>query len=151
MITLYRFAHEKYKDDLSGEGARLYGARWNSKGFPVVYTSTTISLSLLELFIHKASYDEIATNFLMIIEVGGDLEIPEIRLSKLKEDWAEDEGNTRWIGDEFLKASSSLLLRVPSAIIPEETNVLINPRHKDFKKVKVKAARKFEFDARLFK
>ena len=151
MITLYRFAHEKYSDDLSGEGARLYGARWNSKGYPVVYTSTTISLSLLELFIHKASYDEILSNFLMTIEISGDIEIPEIKLSKLKEDWSTDEGNTRWIGDEFLKSASSLLLKVPSAIIPEETNVLINPRHKDFKKVKVKTARRFDFDARLFK
>ena len=59
MITLYRFAHEKYKDDLSGDGARLFGARWNSKGNPVVYTSNAISLALLELLIHSISYDEI--------------------------------------------------------------------------------------------
>lgn len=151
MITLYRFAHEKYKDDLSGEGARLYGARWNNKGLPVVYTSTTISLSLLELFIHKVSYDEIVSNFLITIEISGLADVPEIKLNKLKTDWTTDESNTRWIGDQFLTGNSSLLLKVPSAIIPEETNVLINPRHKDFKKVKVKASRAFEFDARLFK
>ena len=151
MITLYRFAHEKYKDDLSGEGARLYGARWNSKGYPVVYTSTTISLSLLELFIHKASYDEIVSNFLITIEVNIEIEIPEIKQSKLKAGWINDESNTRWMGDEFLKSRSSLLLKVPSAIIPEETNVLINPKHPDFKKAKIKTSRAFEFDARLFK
>lgn len=151
MITLYRFAHEKYKDDLSGDGARLFGARWNSKGNPVVYTSNAISLALLELLIHSISYDEIKLKVLMTIEISGDIEIPEIKLNKLKQDWQQDEGNTRWIGDEFLKSSSSLLLKVPSAIIPEETNVLINPLHKDMKRVKVKIAREFEFDSRLFK
>ena len=85
------------------------------------------------------------------MKISGDIEIPEIKLNKLKQDWQQDEGNTRWIGDEFLKSSSSLLLKVPSAIIPEETNVLINPLHKDMKRVKVKIAREFEFDSRLFK
>jgi RES domain-containing protein len=151
MITLYRFTAEKYKFDLSGEGSRLFGGRWNNKGNAVAYTSTTISLSLLELLIHSVSYEEIVTKYLMIIEISAQIEIPEIKTSKLKADWISDIGNTRWIGDEFLKAGSSLLLKVPSAIIPDEKNILINPNHKDFNKIKIKTSNKFEFDGRLFK
>ncbi len=151
MIVLYRFAHEKFQDDLSGEGARLFGARWNSKGNAVVYTSNTISLSLLEVLIHNASYDEIRTNVLMTIQINADVDIQEIKLAKLKRDWLEDDNSTRYIGDEFLTSGSSLLLKVPSAIIPEESNYLINPKHKDFKKVKITSAEVFAFDSRLFK
>lgn len=151
MITLYRFAGEKYKDDLSGEGSRLFGGRWNNRGFSVVYTSATISLALLELLIHSAAYEEIMTKYLMVLEISISDSIPEIKSNKLKEDWIEDINSTKWMGEEFLKSNSSLLLQVPSAIIPEEKNVLINPKHKDINKVKVKRATQFHFDSRLFK
>jgi RES domain-containing protein len=151
MITLYRFTSEKYKDDLSGEGSRLFGGRWNNKGHAVVYTSTSISLALLELLIHSASYEEIKSKYLMTIEVNIGEPIPDIKANKLGKNWVEDISSTKWMGDEFLKANASIFLQVPSAIIPEETNVLINPNHKDIKKVKLKNTEPFRFDIRLFK
>lgn len=149
-MTLYRFASKAYSNSLDGEGARLKGGRWNSRGVPVVYSSTTISLSLLELFIHSASYDEISSNILVRIHIPDSLSHPPAVL-KLKNGWQHDTGYTQFIGTEFLISRSSLLLQVPSAIIPEENNVLINPLHPDMKKVKITAAAPFHFDSRLFK
>jgi RES domain-containing protein len=146
---LYRFSPEQFSRDISGEGARRFGGRWNSKGNPIVYSSLTISLSLLELLIHNASYDEIAVNHLTTIEVP-DVDIKEISNSTLKKTWARDEDFTKYLGDEFIR-SNYLLMQVPSAIIHEENNMLINPRHPDFKKVKIKKTERFMFDARLFK
>lgn len=149
-MMLYRFTSEKYSADISGEGARRYGGRWNSKGNAVLYCSCAVSLALLELFIHKASYDEIKTNMLLTIEVP---DMPVITLSNtgLKKNWQSDIEYCRFIGDSWLGSGESLLLKLPSAIITPEYNMLINPAHPGFKKVAVAAALFFEFDARLFK
>lgn len=149
-MMLFRFSPEKYSDDLSGEGARRRGGRWNSRSFPVVYTSMTISLSLLELFVYATGYEEIKNNYLMRIDVPAHFtkDIPAI---KVKEQWQTDIAYSRFIGDSFLNARSSLLLKVPSAIIPEESNILINPVHPDIKKIKIISAALFRFDSRLFK
>ena len=149
-MILYRFANKKYSHDISGEGSRLFGGRWNSKGIPALYTSLTISLALLELLIHSTSYDEIVTNQLMIIDANLD-EATDITLKQLKVNWQHDEDYCKFIGDNFLQSSSSLLFKVPSVVIPEEHNIVINPKHKDFSKVKIKSVRSFEFDVRLFK
>ncbi len=149
-MTLYRFSNKYYGADVGGEGARLHGGRWNSKGFPVVYTSITISLSLLELVIHSASYEEIQSNLLLKIEIPDNF-VSSLADLKLKINWQNDPGYSRFIGDSFLRSKKSLVLKVPSAIIPEESNVLINPLHPDIKKVKIVDASPFEFDTRLFK
>jgi len=147
-MIFYRFANSKFSNDISGEGARRYGGRWNNKGNPVVYASFTISLSLVELLIHSVSYDEIKSNELMVIETSVN-HFTDVK--QLKKDWQHDEDYSKYIGDEFLRSSSHLLLRVPSVIIPEEYNILINPLHKDFNKVKIKSIYPFHFDVRLFK
>lgn len=149
-MILFRFTGMKYANLLDGEGSRIYGGRWNSPGLPVIYTSTSISLSLLELLIYQSSYEELQTNYLLRIEVA-DAHFNHSREITVKPGWQYDPGYTRFIGDSYLQEKSSLLLRVPSAIIPEETNVLINPLHKDFRKVSIREANPFAFDSRLFK
>lgn len=149
-MTVYRFVRPIYHNDISGDGARKKGGRWNSPGFPVVYTSTAISLSLLELLIYNSSYEEIQVNMLMQITVPENL-MQSLSVNALKLTWQKDIDYSRFIGNEFLKNKKSLLLKVPSAIIPEETNVLINPAHPDFKRVKIIKAAPFQFDTRLFK
>lgn len=149
-MILFRFTGKEYANLLDGEGSRIYGGRWNSPGLPVIYTSTSISLSLLELLIYQSSYEELQTNYLLRIEVA-DVYFSRSREITVKPDWQNDTGYTRFIGDSYLRDKSSLLLRVPSAIIPEETNVLINPLHRDFGKVIIRAANPFAFDSRLFK
>jgi RES domain-containing protein len=149
-MIVYRFAAKGYSNDISGEGARLYGGRWNTKGLPVVYTSMTISLSLLEILVYSASYDELLGNVLIRIDVP-EMDIPVVSASALNRNWQTDPYTCQYLGNEFLLQKQSLLLKVPSAIVPEENNILINPLHADFKKVKIISARKFAFDGRLFK
>lgn len=149
-MIVFRFTPEKYSGDISGEGASMFGGRWNSIGFPIVYTSINISLSLLEILIYSASYDQIQNNFLVRIEVP-DTTIPVISETALPKKWQSEKEHCRYIGNEFLTQKKTLLLKVPSAIIPEENNILINPLHPEFKKVKIASAKKFEFDGRLFK
>ncbi|HRN56048.1 MAG TPA: RES family NAD+ phosphorylase [Agriterribacter sp.] len=148
-MTLYRFTSEKYSTDISGEGARRYGGRWNSKGNAVLYCSCTVSLSLLELLIHRVSYDEIKTNLLLTIGVP-DIPVKTLPVAGLKKNWQPDIDYCRFIGDAWLNSGESLLLQLPSAIVPREYNILINPAHPGFKKVAIASARFFEFDARLF-
>ena len=150
-MTLYRFTSEKYKDDLSGQGARLYGGRWNSKGQPGLYTSASISLSLLEVLAHAVQYEDLKKSFLMALSLPDDSSIYSIPLTKLDNRWQLDTGYTRFIGDAFLRDNKYLLLQVPSAVVKTEFNYLINPLHKDFKKIKLVSSKKFEFDSRLFK
>ena len=147
-MMLYRFTPEIFSTNINGQGAKLCGGRWNSIGLATVYCSSVISLSLLELFIHSVSYEEIVRNKLISIEAPEN--IKEIKSIDLKNNWHLDYGYTRFIGDEFLKSSTSLLLKVPSAIIKEENIFLINPQHKDFNKVKLQSIKAFEFDVRLF-
>ena len=147
-MMLYRFTPEIFSTNINGQGAKLFGGRWNSIGLATVYCSSVISLSLLELFIHSVSYEEIVRNKLISIEAPEN--IKEIKSTDLKNSWHLDYGYTRFIGDEFLKSSTSLLLKVPSAIIQEENIFLINPQHKDFNKVKLQSIKAFEFDVRLF-
>lgn len=149
-MILFRFTARKYSHVLDGDGSRIYGGRWNSPGLPVIYTSTSISLSLLELLIHQVSFEELRTNYLVRIEVP-DSYFNNSREITVKKDWREDPGYTRFIGDSYLREKSSLLLRVPSAIIPDETNVLVNPLHRDMRKVQIRATEPFRFDSRLFK
>ena len=149
-MIVYRFSRERFSNDLSGEGALRFGGRWNNKGLPVIYTSLTISLSLLELLIHSAAYDQIVSNRLTIIEVP-DKSLAEVSAGRLKKNWQSDENYSRFMGDQFLSTKTTLLLKVPSAIIPAESNILINPKHKDASKVKIHSIQKFSFDNRMFK
>ncbi len=149
-MTVYRFTKEIYSHEISGEGAKNWGGRWNSPGLAVVYTSCSISLSLLELLIHQVSYEEILVNNLMRIDVP-DIYIQTVSASFLKANWQHDIDYCRFIGNEFLQNNKSLLLKVPSAVIPEEYNILINPRHAAFGKCSLLSSDIFEFDTRLFK
>lgn len=150
-MNLFRFTSAKYNEDISGYGARLFGGRWNSKGLAAVYTSETISLSLLEVLAHSVQFEDLKEKFLMTITVPGDCSVYKIISQKLSEGWQNDTAYTRFIGDAFLRDNKYLLLQVPSAIIKSEFNFIINPVHSDFKKVKLKSFELFEFDNRLFK
>lgn len=149
-MTVYRFTKEIYSHDISGEGAKKWGGRWNSPGLAVVYTSCSISLSLLELLIYQSSYEEIVINQLMRIEVP-DTFTQTLSVDSLKLNWQHDIDYCRFIGNEFLQNNTSLMLKVPSAVIPDEYNILINPGHTAFGKCTLLSSGIFEFDTRLFK
>ena len=143
---LARLAHAK----LDGEGARLAGGRWNSPGRAAVYASSRLSLAALELLVHTdvplVPPDLVAFE----IEIPDALEVESVALGDLPKDWRQP-GHLacRSIGDTWLAEERTAVLRVPSAVVPEEMNYVINPRHRAAKAIHVVGRRKFAFDSRL--
>lgn len=149
-MIVYRISNAAYSDDISGTGAKLMGGRWNSKGIPVLYTSQHISLAVLEMLVNTNFKDYDIALDLMYITVPDQLSVSAIKLSTLKKDWNSDFDYTRYIGDEFFNQKETLVLKVPSAVIQEEYNYLVNPLHADFKKIKITNTKSFWPDERLF-
>ena len=148
-MVVYRIALKSYIKDLTGSGARTYGGRWKDKGVGVVYTSESIALATLE-YIVNASMPLIPDGLVLAkIDIPDDI-IPEIiSVKKLPKDWRNHpaplvlaELGTKWTID-----CKSLLLRVPSAVIDSEFNILINPGHPDMKSISTKYER-FKLDNR---
>src|SRR6185369_11968047 len=135
-MIVYRISNELYKNDISGNGAAINGSRWNSKGARMVYTGEYISLVILESLVHLRAIDIPEKQYLLQIELP-DGDFSEIKLSKIKDNWQQHLAYTQWMGDQFVLANQSLILKVPSAIVPQEHNFLVNPLHVEFKKVKV--------------
>jgi RES domain-containing protein len=149
-MIVYRICNTLYKDDISGYGASVRGARWNAPGTSMLYTSEHISLCALEMLVNII-LTEVKINFhLLQISVPENASLSLVTAQKLKQNWRDDEGYTNFIGNEFCKNKDSLLLKVPSAVISEEYNYLINPTHPDFKKIKILNSKPFIFDQRLF-
>lgn len=149
-MIIYRISNSLHSDDISGTGAKIFGARWNTKGTPMLYTSGTISLALLELLVHSQFKRFSIELDLVTIQLPPSFKAAEISIKKVKDDWEKDHGYTQFIGDEFIRNKQDLVLKVPSAIVQEENNFLINPLHPDFKKVRIIETRSFKTDERLF-
>ncbi len=147
-MIIYRLAVEKYSSDLSGAGAKINGGRWNNKGFAMLYTTENISLSVLEILVNADRHHIPPTYQLIKLTVTA-AEYTTITKEKLKPEWKDDFEYTQWIGNTFLKENKNLLLKVPSAVVDEENNFLVNPTHKDFKKLKIASIVNFKFDKRL--
>lgn len=135
-----------------GEGARLYGGRWNHKGLPMVYTSATQSLAALEVLVHHRVPIPPFEFVALAADLPTRLKIETISVQDLPTDWQTDPApiELQDLGSEWLQRASSLVLAVPSAIIETEFNYLINPRHPDFTRLKLRPATPFTFDGRLW-
>ncbi|RYD81181.1 MAG: RES domain-containing protein [Sphingobacteriales bacterium] len=149
-MIIYRISNSLYSDDITGTGAKLTGSRWNSKGFPMLYTAEHISLAVLEMLVHTNFKDYSINLDLLTIQLPQQALQSNIDVKKLKKDWTKDINYSRFIGDEFIKDKQNLVLRVPSAVIEDENNYLVNPLHPDFKKVKIIETRSFKPDERFF-
>ena len=134
-----------------GEGARLFGGRWNSAGLPMVYAAEHLSLAALEVRVHidrtslKKRYQCLTFEF-------DERLMKVLPASSLPKSWQHEPPPPalQAIGDQWLVSADSVILAVPSVIIPAEHNFLLNPRHPDFKKVKFGNPTDFSFDYRLF-
>jgi RES domain-containing protein len=136
---------------ISGEGAKKYGGRWNSPGRAMTYLGGSRALAALELLVHLPSSLSRAKEY-CIIEVKIPIKsIANYPLKILPDGWrgAPALSLTTDIGDDWLEVRGQLALRVPSVLIPEETNILLNPHHPDMSKVICGEAREFRFDKRL--
>lgn len=155
-MKVFRIEREKYlSSTLYGIGASMTdGYRWNSQHTRIVYTSESRSLAMLEIAVHLDIQEDLPNDrYLVEIEIPDSLQILEVLLEDLPENWDAKPPtlNTQTIGDDFVFENDAAILKVPSAIIPEEYNYLINPNHVDSKKIKVLNVRKLEFDERLGK
>jgi len=133
-----------------GEGARLYGGRWNSPGTRIVYVAGSVSLAVLEVLVHLGDVGVLTSYSLCAVEFEDGL-IEPLDRSKLPADWRSYPAppGSREIGDAWVKGGSSVILEVPSAVVERESNYLINPAHPDFASVNVGEPEPFEFDSRL--
>lgn len=141
--------------DLSGKGAEKDGGRWNPAGMPVVYTSQTRALACLETVVHLNAGGLPLNRYLVQIEAPADVwsQAEALDPAALPVGWeAEPPGKVSIdLGAAWLKAKTSALLIVPSVIIPEEENVLINPQHPSAAKITATKVRKWTYDPRLGK
>ncbi len=136
-------------DAFVGEGARLYGGRWNSSGVPLVYGSQNKSLAALEQLVH---FNPITPNRFKVFQFQfPDSLIENVSLRNLPKDWRQEPPppSSQQFGDAWARESRSVVLAVPSIIIPEELNYLLNPAHPDFRKITIGKPVDFSFDARL--
>lgn len=148
-MIVYRLALEAYKDDLSGDGASKFGGRWNNQGIRMLYTSSSISLSILECLVHFKHRRFPPGYHLIRIDIPKALENLIVELPKLKSSWRHEADYTQYIGDEFILNKEAPIMKVPSVVVPEEFNFLLNPLHKDFKKIKVLSSEALDLDNRL--
>ena len=136
----------------SGEGARIYGGRWNSPGTAIVYVSQHESLAALELFVHLTplSPDGRYVSFRLDWE---DKLTEHFPVKNLPPRWNAEppDFQTMQIGDEWVRAGKSVALAVPSVLSTSEVNFLLNPNHPDFKKIKINKPIEYRFDSRLLK
>jgi RES domain-containing protein len=133
---------------MSGTGAKINGGRWNPVGLAGLYTSQYISLAILEILVRATKTTSPESYTLTSFDIP-DNGVYQIQLKKLKNSWKTDLKYTQGIGEDFLNENQSLCLQVPSAIVPQENNLLLNPLHSDFKKVKIIATELLELDKRL--
>jgi RES domain-containing protein len=149
-VRLFRICRRAFRA-LDGEGARLFGGRWNSVGKAAVYTSTTLSLAAIEYLVHVDPADAPSDLLALTIDAPDDIRSHTVDVSVLPGTWAQwtDNPECRALGDDWLDRGVTALLRVPSAPIPSETNVIVNPRHADAARVRIIEERPFVFDPRL--
>lgn len=141
-------------DDLSGEGARRTGGRWNSPGMAVVYTSSTIALAVLETVVHLSSSGLPLHRYLIHIDIPEDLwtRREEIDPANAVAGWDALPASTTsaGFGDAWLRSQRSAILSAPSVVVPDEKNVLINPAHPDARHIVARQQRRWTYDPRLF-
>ncbi len=153
MLTAWRIVKKQHAARaFDGEGARLFGGRWSSPGVPVVYVSSTRALAALELAVHLDRSALLASFVLIPCEFDETL-VAKLDAAALPKQWRRYPPlpELAAIGDGWVKQAQSAVLSVPSAIISDETNYLLNPAHPDFSRIRVGKALAFEFDQRLIK
>jgi RES domain-containing protein len=153
MPLVWRLVRPAFARDLDGEGSRITGGRWNRRGKAVVYTSSHLSLSVLETYVHLPSelredLPEMEAVSIRIPEGAGSTKVTAERFDVLMT--APDPYATcQSVGDDWFTRGADLALEVPSVLVPEETNVVLNALHPAMREVRIVASRTFRFDPRL--
>jgi len=152
-MRFWRICRERYATNaLTGEGARLYGGRWNSRGVRVVYGSTSLALAAVETFVNLEPNLRPADLVSIQGEIADGVEIARLDLKTLPMGWHERrQESLHQFGDAWIARGQTVALLVPSAAIRGEWNVLLNPAHADFSAIQFRKPARFEFDLRMYR
>ena len=147
-MEVYRITHNKFASKLTASGR---AARWNSNAQFLIYTASSRSLACLENLVHRSGVEGKNYFKLIIINIPAEITHSLVRLKDLDKDWSDYKNlaKTQRLGDKWLLKKENLILKVPSAIIPEEFNYLIDPAHPQFSQIKIIRTEDFIFDDRL--
>lgn len=153
-MIVFRIEREKHLDTtLQGIGASMSkGFRWNSLNTKLVYTAESRALATLEISVHLDLNEDLPVDrYYVEIEIPDNITILEVHIEDLPENWNAKPPTmtTQIIGDDFVQYNEAAVLKVPSSIVPGEFNYLINPNHRDSKKIKILRAIKMDFDSRF--
>jgi RES domain-containing protein len=138
--------------ELNGEGGLLYSARWHTAGRPIVYLAESAAGALLEILVHLELEDnDLPRPYnLLRVSVPTDFQIEDLQVPD-RDSWKDDERITQAIGDEWLRSGRTALAQVPSAIMPDTRNYLLNPEHADASRIRIAGITKVGFDSRLIR
>ena len=154
MVLLYRISKTKYANDLSGEGAKLFGGRWNAKGSSVIYTSDSTALATLETLVHFSLDLVPQDRSIVTLSLPDDLPKLELSPEDLPEKWWVNPAPSKLVrlGQEWSEKNSEVALVVPSSVTPqaEGRNYILNPRHSGFSRIEVVAITEYRYDSRFF-
>ncbi len=152
-MEAYRLSKQSYASTLSGKGAAIKGARWNSIGVEMIYTAANRSLAMAEVAVHF-SLATLPDDYMMVtLYIPDDISLLKLSTTDLPIDWNSfpHPSTTQPIGDQFIADRKYCVLQIPSAITQGDYNLLINPGHPQFKKIKIVAIESFPLDKRIFK
>lgn len=150
-VEVWRVVKSKYADSaFDGEGARLFGGRWNGIGTPMIYAAQSASLALLELLVHLGTASTLHYYSLFRARIE-ETDVLAPAVENLPPSWTEQTAArvTQEFGDAWAERSESLALRVPSVVVPMEHNVLVNPRHPAFDRLEIEPPLTLPLDPRL--
>jgi RES domain-containing protein len=149
-VVLWRVSNYATLDGLGGMYA---SGRWHMKGKPVVYCSEDPSTALLETIVHMEidAEDRPETFQVLKVESSGAVSVERADVAKLGVDWPTNLRETRGLGDGWLASGRSLLLEFPGVLVPERRNFLVNPRHAEWRKLRIAARYSHAFDSRFFR
>ena len=152
LITAWRIVKTKHAATaFSGEGATRASGRWHSRGTPVVYAAESRALAVLELMVHLEA-DELLKHYRLISATFDESLVKVLQVADLPADWKRGRPPvaTKHIGDDWIASNKSVVLKVPSVLVPAENNYLLNPNHPEFAGVRISVEREFRYDLRMF-
>jgi RES domain-containing protein len=152
-VEAYRLSREKFAGVLSGKGAALKGARWNSPGVEIIYTAANRSLAMAEVAVHFTLATLPSDYVMMTLFIPDDISLHKLTTANLPIDWNvfPHPSSTQTIGDRFIADNKYCVLQTPSSVTQGDFNLLINPHHAEFRKIKIVHTEPFPFDRRIFK
>jgi RES domain-containing protein len=147
-VVLWRISNY---ETLDGVGGLYVSGRWHTKGHPVVYCTLNPATALLETLLHMEIDSEDRPQCFQVLRIEGPdtLSIEKIEEGALDPNWAADMTSTQFVGDRWLSEIRSLLLQVPSVLVPETWSVLVNPQHAEASLLKITMTHEHAFDTRL--